>query len=469
MTSLTDRRITRRVLGVLGTALAVLCWAALLLLRKYVFGLPVSAANLVFELTIVAAGSAFFWYWIVSMLHRQDVEVRQQTERLQALHSATASLTTEHELRPVLQKVVDLSRALINARYGALGVLNEEGTEIDQFITSGMSAATKSRIGQLPGGRGLLGISLFDGESLRIADISKDARKTGLPDSHPDMHSFLSVPITSKGRVFGNLYLADKQTPRDAGAPSTSQEYLEFTPDDQGLLEMFAAQAAIAIEDAQLYRAARQIAVMRERERIGMDLHDGVIQSIYAIGLMLDDTEHRLRNEPLLAEERIKNAISGLNSVIRNIRAYIHDLHSPDYSGKGLEAGIEELIRELEAYSVLEVACDVDSDVASSVSQKQASELLHIVQEALTNIRRHAQASIARITLSCDDENIVLIIEDDGKGLPTDGSDTQGGHGLHNMAERALMAHGTMELASVAGSGARITVKIPLETHEESI
>lgn len=467
MRNQTETRINGRKLGFLGIALAIACWVGLVLLRWLVFDLPLSIASVLVELVLVGVGSALFWYWIVTTLRRQDAEVRQQAERLEALHSATTSLITEHELRPVLQKVVDLSRELIHARYGALGILDEDGKQIDQFITSGVPHSAEAQIGRLPAGDGLLGLSLFQGESVRVADISQDERGAGLPPHHPDMHSLLSVPISSKGRVFGNLYLADKLPDRDDRTLSKPQEHIRFTADDQELLEMFAAQAAIAIEDAQLHRATRQVAVMRERERIGMDLHDGVIQSIYAIGLMLDDTAHRLRDDPNLVEERITYAISGLNSVIRNIRAYIHDLRSPDFSDKGVESGIEELIREFEAYSVLEVTSDIDPKLGENISQKQTSQLLHILQEALTNVRRHSHASAVNLSLQESDGNAKLTIVDNGIGFSIDGTDKDAGHGLHNMAERALKAHGTLELDSRLGVGTRITVSIPLQTRSQ--
>jgi signal transduction histidine kinase len=455
------RKLNGRTLSILGVTLALASWLALVLLRVFVFKLPVSSTDIAVELFLVGLGSILFWLWIVSMLKKQEAEIRSQNERLEALHAATVALTTEHELRPVLQKVVDLSRQLINARYGALGILDEDGEKIDQFITSGVSPSTQSRIGHFPAGAGLLGVSLYDGESIRVADIGQDERKAGLPIHHPDMHSFLSVPISSKGRIFGNLYLANKQPKIVDGTNIQLHASIEFTEDDQELLEMFAAQAAIAIEDAQLYRASRQVAVLRERERIGMDLHDGVIQSIYAIGLMLDDTAHRLRDDPDLADERITNAISGLNTVIHNIRAYIHDLRSPDYSDKDILIGLDELIREFEAYTVLEVTSYVDSDAVEGITQRQASQLLHIVQEALTNIRRHSHASVAHVIIREHNEHLVLTIEDDGIGFVMEQSENHAGHGLHNMAERALKAHGTLELDSMPGSGTRISVSIP--------
>ena len=454
-------RINGWLLGILGVALAIVCWAGLLILRHFVFGLPLSAPSVLTELVLVGAGSVVFWHWIMTRLNRQAAEVRQHAERLEALHMASIALTTEHELRPVLQKVIDLSRELIHAQYGALGILDETGERIDQFITSGVSPSAQAQIGRFPDGAGLLGVSLFRGQSVRIANLLEDERGTGFPPNHPQMRSFLGVPITSKGRIFGNLYLTDKMPVREGRALSQPHQPLEFTAQDQELLEMFAAQAAIAIEDAQLYRENRQIAVMRERERIGMDLHDGVIQSIYAIGLMLDDTQHRLPSEPDLAQERISNAISGLNAVIRDIRAYIHDLRSPDFSDKSFKSGIEELIRESEAYSVLEVSADVDPTAAANISQRQSSEFLHIVQEALTNIRKHSHASTVQIALKEDESKTSLTIEDNGIGFVPDGAQNSTGHGLHNMAERALKAHGALVLDSAPGSGTRITVSIP--------
>ena len=466
--SRTGTRIDGRLLALLGIALALVCWAGLLLIRRLVFEFPLSASSVIFELALVGAGSATFWYWIVTKLNRQDAEVRQHAERLEALHIASIALTTEHELRPVLQKVVDLSRELIHARYGALGILDDSGERIDQFITSGMPSSAQAQIGRFPAGAGVLGMSLFHGQSVRISNLMEDGRSAGFPPHHPQMQSFLSVPITSKGRIFGNLYVADKSAVREGHVPSLPQDVVEFTAEDQELLEMFAAQAAIAIEDAQLYRENRQIAVMRERERIGMDLHDGVIQSIYAIGLMLDDTQHRLQSEPELAGDRISNAISGLNAVIRDIRAYIHDLRSPDFSGKSISAGIEEMIRESEAYSVLEVTADVDPHAAAQISLMQSSELLHIVQEALTNIRKHSRASRVQISLKDEASKTTLTIADNGVGFDPDRVQERTGHGLRNMAERALKAQGALRLESAPGDGARITVSIPRETAQEA-
>ena len=225
------------------------------------------------------------------------------------------------------------------------------------------------------------------------------------------MESFLGVPIMSKGRVFGNLYVADKLPESSDAIALASTPAAEFSREDQEILEMFAAQVAIAIENAQLHRQNRQLAVLHERERIGMDLHDGVIQSIYAIGLMLDDTQHRLDADPALARDRIANAITSLNSVIRDIRTYLHDLHSHQVRTRDLAQGIEELVRDLETYSLLTVFVEIDPATAAAVTPQQSSELLHILQEALINVRKHAHASSVRIGLRHTNHRVELTIK----------------------------------------------------------
>ncbi len=251
--------------------------------------------------------------------------------------------------------------------------------------------------------------------------IAGDPRAAGYPPHHPRMDSFLSVPIVSKGRVFGNLYVADKLPDAHDAIDANDAKDLapgpSFSEEDQEILEMFAIQAAIAIENAQLYRQNRSLAIMRERERIGMDLHDGVIQSIYAIGLMLDDAQHRLDSEPDLTRERIATAIRGLNGVIGDIRAYIHDLRPLQFRGHDLRQGIEELARELESFSLLTVTVDLDSVAARAITPEQTDELLHIVQESLVNVRKHARAASVQITLRHTDQRIELSVEDDGVRL----------------------------------------------------
>ncbi len=425
-----------------------------------VFGERFVPRAILVEMGLVFAGSLIFWQWIVAMLARQAAEVQLRTEHLEALHAASIALTTEHDLTSVLQKVIDLSRGLLNAKYGALGILDEDGTTIDQMITSGMTPAQRALLDQFPHGHGLLGAPIDERRPVRVARISEDPRSRGFPPNHPAMYTFLGVPIMSKGRMFGNLYLADKL----ADSPQTrivrAAGPIPFTQEDQDILEMFANQAAIAIENAQLYRQNQQIAILQERERFGMDLHDGVIQSIYAIGLMLDDSRHRADTNIELTRQGIDAAIIGLNQVIRDIRSYIHDLRTHQFESRNLQQGLEELAREVQTYSALGIDLDIAPDALRRVTPQQAKDILQIVREALSNIRKHAHATHVDVQFALRDALLDLSIVDNGVGLPSGDLDGRG-YGLHNMRERAQRLQGSLTVQPRPGGGTSIHVTFP--------
>lgn len=450
-------------LGPLGVLLAIGCWAGLIALRHFFFGQPLTLTPIVVELGFVFVGSVLFWRWIIDKLERQAAEVRQRTHYLEALHSASMALTTEHDITQVLQKVVDFSRSLINAKYGALGVLGEDNEHINQMITSGMSEAARARMERFPQGHGLIGAPIKERKSIRVGDITSDPRARGFPANHPAMHTFLGVPIISKGRMFGNLYLSDKLPgPFSKHDKAGGSETLSFTREDQDILEMFANQAAVAIENAQLYRKNQQLAIVHERERFGMDLHDGVIQSIYAIGLMLDDTRHHLDEDPAVSRQRLDDAIAGLNQVIIDIRNYIHDLRTHQFESRDLQQGLEEMARDLQTYSILAVKITIDPVVLKRINNQQTKDILHIAREALTNIRKHAHATQAHITLSPCPDGVKMEIQDNGIGLNGASSTTGPGHGLRNMRERALNLNGHLVLTQLPEGGTHIEVTVPV-------
>lgn len=451
-----------KYLGIFGVLLALTCWLGLLAMRNMIFGQTLGLLPTLIEMILVSIGSTLFWRWIIATLNRQAREVRQRTRHLEALHAASISLTNEHDLITVLQKVVDLSRTLLNAKYGALGVLDEEGTGINQMITSGMSEAARNALVRFPHSGGLLGATIHDQQPIRVAHISSDPRSSGFPVNHPPMHSFLGVPIVSKGRIFGNLYLTDKQPSPDHSGPSRSKGGpLSFTEEDQEILEMFANQAAIAIENAQLYRQNEQIAIFQERERFGMDLHDGVIQSIYAIGLMLDANRHRLEADPEAVRAGLDSAITSLNQVIKDIRSYIHDLRTSQFAGRDLQQGLEELARDLQTYSILRVDLNIDPKALKKVPLAHTKDLIQIAREALTNIRKHAHATSVQVDLSCAPAGVLFAVADNGVGINHNNGSVHQGHGLRNMRERTENLHGKLEIDSRPEGGTRIAVLIP--------
>jgi signal transduction histidine kinase len=433
-------------------------WIVVLFVRTYLFHEPRTLEGDIFALFAIAFGASIFSVWIFGIIDNREAEIGRRTEQLAALHSAALALTTELDLAVVLQKVVDLSRELVDAKYGALGVLDEKGTYIQQFITSGITPEERARLGGPPQGHGVLGVLITEGKPIRIPEIASHPLSVGFPPNHPPMHSLLGVPIKSKGRVIGDLYLTDKTPDADRGGAG----YMPFSQEDQTVLEMFATQAAIAIENAQLYRQTQQLAILQERERFGMDLHDGIIQSIYAIGLMLEDGQLRLPTEPQEANDRINRAIHDLNEVIRDIRNYILDLRPQRFQGRDLVGGLDELARDLRANSFLNVRLNSDTVDTSSLSAEQTVEILHIVQETLTNVRKHARASSVEISLQRRDNHLELSIEDDGIGLDVTSAQNGSGHGLRNMKERAHALGAGIQIDPGARGGTRVTLTVRL-------
>lgn len=472
-------------LGLLGVGLAIVFWLGTLLLRLWLFHHPFSPVASLLELFLLLGGALLFWWWIARRLTRGDRALRYQARRLAALHEAGLAITTERDLAAVLKTVVDESRRLIGARYGALGVLNATGDEIEEFIVSGISAHTENLLRpHMPKGHGILGIPIREERSVRVDDIGAHPASVGFPPHHPPMRTFLGVPIVSKGKIFGHLYLTDKyplhehragkNSPGETTARSAPHTHessdihtkrLPFSEQDQSLLEMFATQAAIAIENANLYRQNREIAVLRERERFGMDLHDGIIQSIYAIGLLLDDAQHRMDGELPTARERVQEATQRLNTVIGDIRRYIHDLraHSEtaDIAPNPVNE-IEKLAQTLRQEAGLDMRLELDASILRRLTPRQNVELLQIVREATTNIRRHAQATRVRISLHEYRGEAHLEIEDNGQGFHHPQVLDMPGDGLRNMQRRADALGGSFSIETGPQQGCTLSVHIPL-------
>ncbi|HEY5629151.1 MAG TPA: GAF domain-containing protein, partial [Candidatus Limnocylindrales bacterium] len=206
-------------------------------------------------------------------------------DALAALDAAARAIAGLRSVDEVLQLIVDRVRDLVDARYAALGIVGPAG-KLERFITAGLDPHEREAIGPLPTGRGLLGLIIREGRSYRIPSIAGHVDSSGFPPNHPPMTSFLGVPVTSGGERLGNLYLTDKRSAR------------EFSAADQSLVETFALHAGIAIENARLHAQAGRLAVVDERDRIGRDLHDGIIQALYAVSLSLEDVPDMMVDAP---------------------------------------------------------------------------------------------------------------------------------------------------------------------------
>ena len=448
----------RRILRWLTIILPVGFIGVMLVISNLFLSEGLTTAEVVIALLLVTVGAFLFSNWVFGLINQREEEIKRRANQLEALNIAAISLITELDLGVVLQKVVDLSRELVESRFGALGVINEDGEGFEQFITSGISPEERRAIGSGPIGRGIFGVLIDEGEPIILNDVKSHESHSGFPKNHPHMESLLGVPIKTKGKVIGDLYLADKIDPQDR----SSNKSVPFTKEDQKILEMFATQAAIAIDNAKLYRQIQQLAILEERQRFGMDLHDGVIQSIYAVGLMLEDIQRRMDVDIPGSKEGISTAIRSLNTAISDIRNYILDLRPQHFQGRNILQGIEELARALRANTFMNVHVDIKKVDPSVLSPERTVEILHIAQEALSNVQKHAHASDVDIIVEMFDKELRLNIQDNGVSIKPGELMGSNGNGLTNMRERTAALDGEIVIAPREVGGTEVSLSVPI-------
>jgi signal transduction histidine kinase len=524
-------------------------------------------------------------------------------------------LSSDLSLPVVLQRIIELAASLTNARYGALGVLSEDGRRLRDFITTGINAEQRRAIGPLPVGEGILGVLISDAKPLRLRSIGDDARHVGFPANHPPMHSFLGAPVKARGKVFGNIYLTEKQgapefdaddeaalvilaaqagvalenarlyqeTRRrgqwldavreistailagkdtdevlgiigrqarelvdaatatilmpDAGAAagdltirvadgahaaelrgmpvplvgSVSGDVIEtgkaavledaakdsrtyqpmialgnmgpmvlvpllsrgrpfgtlavanpvggrlFDADAIRLVESFADQASVALEYGRAQREINRLSLLDERERIGRELHDGVIQSLFSVGMGLQATAARSHDPEV--ESRVEAAVTEIDQAIRDLRNYIFGLRPGILADRQLQQALEDLADEFEQKSGVTTVTDIDPGVAAQLAPR-AADLVQLTREALSNIGRHAQASTCRVSLRREVNGALLEIDDDGQGF--DVGAPSSGHGLRNLKDRGVEMGGRVTVETTIGEGTTVRIIIPI-------
>jgi signal transduction histidine kinase len=365
---------------------------------------------------------------------------------LRQLLDAVLSISSDLDLPDTLQRVVEVAAALVDARYGALGVLDQGGTRLSEFLTVGFDDETRARIGHLPEGHGILGLLIVDPRPLRLPDLGEHPDSYGFPPGHPPMRSFLGVPIRVRGTVFGNLYLTDKTTDE------------VFSDIDEELVVALAGAAAIAIENARLHDRLRDVAVIEDRERIARDLHDTVIQRLFATGLSLQGAA-RLADQPEVTS-RIEGAVDDLDLTVRHIRTAIFDLEAIRPAAEGLRSRVIALAADAADVLGFDPRVVFDGPVDSTVPDAVVPELLASLREALANVARHARASRVDVEVRCDDD-VVLVVTDDGVGI-SEGAVGAGGHGLANMARRAARAGGSAAVEPGDDGGTVVVWRAPI-------
>jgi signal transduction histidine kinase len=444
--------------------LALLYPVCLALLRGWPPMVAYAAIGVLMIGAVVAFSTAIF-----RLIGRQDrhlarqyaeLELRYATERqlraqLEALHQASLAIASTRTSEEVLQRLVELARELIGARYAALGVLGPHGF-IDAFYTAGLTAAERAQLGALPQGHGLLEVILAEGVTLRVPDIAADTRRVGFPPGHPPMRNLLGVPVAHAGQVVGNLYLTDRVTEGDGPADGA-----EFSPEDERLLAMLASHAAAVIEQARLAEQVRTLALAAERERIRMDLHDGAIQSIYSVNLELETAVEEVDVDPAAAQRRIDLAIDRLGNVMKDIRGYILGLES-GHVAQSLPEAMTALLAETRAHTLLETELHVEGDGVLHLPPALVQELLQMAREAVSNVVHHARAGRMWATVHATDYEVHLTIADNGIGFDFRSACSPGHEGLRNLHERARGLGGTLVVESALGAGTAIDMTLPL-------
>lgn len=375
----------------------------------------------------------------------------QLQERLIALHKASLDLIKDVSLDHLLEQIAAIACEQSDARYAALGVLDDNG-KLVKFISVGMTDDEIKRISHPPVGKGLIGELMDTEQPLRLPILQEHPRSVGFPVHHPKMVSFLGVPIRTPNKQLGQIYLTEKIDAR------------EFTADDEKIIQMLAAYAAAAIQNARLHENTHRLAVLEERERIGMDLHDGIIQSIYGVGLALDGALHSIEEDPADAKKRIEHSIDSLNQAIRDLRSYILDLRPRQMGNDGLMSGLKRLATEFRVNSLTEVVLTGPEDDLMDLPPSQSLALFHICQEALANAAKHAKAKRVEISLWFTEDRALMEIHDNGKGFDMESKTANIGHGLANMQTRAQSAGGDLDLSSAPGEGTTILAWVPRKT-----
>ena len=368
-------------------------------------------------------------------------------KQLRRLLDAVMSVGSDLSLPLVLERIVHAAADLVEARYGALGVLDPTGTRLTEFLTVGIDDEAQTAIGAPPEGLGVLGLLIVDPKPLRIPDLRVHPRAHGFPSGHPQMRSFLGVPIVIRDRVFVNLYLTDK-TDGDA-----------FTDVDEEMAVALASAAAVAIENARLHAQVLELATFEDRERIARDLHDTVIQRLFGIGLALQGATRR--SDPDDVEERIQQALDDLDTTVREIRSVIFELHTTRADrGRSLRREVLDLCAEAGRSLGFDPVVRFDGPVDTAVPEEHAEHLLAVLREALSNVARHAQAARATVRVTALNGRLSLEVVDDGVGIPH--PPPTGGQGVDNMAVRATMLAGYCELTPADRGGTTLRWEVPL-------
>ncbi len=442
--------MTLRRLKTVAILVPVLAVLALEGVRYAVVGPIATGKRFMLDIVVVVA-IVLFSLVIFRFIDEMQGRLRRQNSELLALHSAGLDVASDLSLDTVLNRVVERARQLVGAKYGALSVIDITG-QIEAFITSGITQEEREAVGPPPVGHGLLAEVLYEGHHLRLEDLTKHPRSEGFPANHPAMRSLLAVPIVCKRPFRGNLYLADRQD-----GDGTFSAY------DEETLERFAVQAAIAIDNAHLHAQVGDLAIAQERIRIAHEMHDGLAQVLaYVNAKVQAANEYLRRGRTEEASQQLRELAVSARDAYTDVRESIIGLRTLPGPERSFAEALTEFFDRWREQSGIPLDAAIDSDLRLRPGVEL--QVIRIIQEALTNIRKHARADLARVELRRTADTLLVTITDNGTGfdVTTPPRREFPRFGLTTMRERAESIGGSLAIDSAPGRGTHVTFTMPL-------
>jgi two-component system, NarL family, sensor histidine kinase DevS len=378
----------------------------------------------------------------------RDRELCQRNEDLKLLNDVAAALTSSLDVEGILEKTLNLVMAYLDVEAGEIFLREDGEPQLRLALHRGDFDEAFSHLDRFQVGQGFVGLVAATGKMLVSNNLREEMRYLRPAVLEAGFQSIACIPLTAGGKVVGVLAAATRR-----------ERHLDERELD--LLTAIGASAGITIENARLNRQARRLAVLEERERIGMDLHDGIIQSIYGVGLALDFARMAINDDPEQARRKIEESIGALNATIRDIRSYILDLRPRQFHGEDLKQGLQRLVDEFQANCTARASVVAPEDSLTDFPANNSTALFHICQEGLANIAKHARAAHAEVHLWTTRDRVLLEISDDGRGFELRKATTTLGHGLSNMQSRARKVGGDMEITSSPSEGTTILAWVP--------
>ncbi len=385
---------------------------------------------------------------LVEQMRERDLSLTRRNVDMSLLNGIATTLTSSLELNEILNQTLALVMNYMKVEAGEIFLLTEDQNTLRMVLHRGQAAEAFWMRTQFQIGEGYIGAVAQTHKPMISDHLEDDVLFVREAVVQAGFHQIICIPLLAGENLMGVMSVASRAS----------------EPIDNRIIEMMAAVgnwAGLAIENARLHADARRLAVLEERDRIGMDLHDGVIQSIYGLGLSLENALLSLSEDSIEAKQRVQGAIDGLNQVIRDLRAYILDLKPRQMGEDGLVGGVQRLVAEFKAHTFTEVQLAYAEKGLKNIPESHSLALFHLCQEALANAAKHAKAKNVHISLWRTKDRALMEIRDDGIGFDMENTNINIGHGLANMETRVRSVGGDVEISSHLNEGTTILAWVP--------